>query len=244
MRRTIGSAFAAVVVAAGTAGAQSTLYRSDAFTVTDTSVRQGRFEAVALSRDSIVSTYPRSGREMQFRFSIDAQDNEFRPGTQHTVYIRPINGRIVSPVYVFGQESTPADPTPEAYATSEEGVAQVTLRLDMRAVLRSFARTGAYDPPEGPPITLARLPRLRHRDAGAAGLGRLPPPPRLPRGSSPTPTATPSTPSPSPSRRSTRGPATEPAGRSGRGGPTSPPSRSSARRSGWPTRSIGCRWRS
>ena len=153
LRCRIGLACAAAVVAMNGAEAQATLFRSDAFTVTDTSVRQGRFEAVALSRDSIVSTYPRSGREMQFRFSIDAQDNEFRPGTQHTVYIRPTNGRIVSPVYVFGRESTPADPTPEAYATSEEGVAQVTLRLDMRAVLRSFARTGAYDPPEGPPIT-------------------------------------------------------------------------------------------
>ncbi|HVG43290.1 MAG TPA: hypothetical protein VM890_01130 [Longimicrobium sp.] len=153
MRRKLGLACAAAVVAVNGAEAQSTLFRSDAFTVTDTSVRQGRFEAVALSRDSIVSTYPRSGREMQFRFSIDARDNEFRPGTQHTVYIRPTNGRIVSPVYVFGRESTPADPAPEAHATSEEGVAQVTLRLDMRAVLRSFARTGAYDPPEGPPIT-------------------------------------------------------------------------------------------
>jgi hypothetical protein len=149
----VGLAAAALALGAGTAEGQSTLFRSDAFTVTDTSVRQGRFEAVALSRDSIVSTYPRSGREMQFRFSIDAQDNEFRPGTQHTVYIRPTDGRIVSPVYMFGEESPPADPTPEAYPTSEEGVAQVTLRLDMRAVLRSFARTGAYDPPEGPPIT-------------------------------------------------------------------------------------------
>ncbi|HSU14589.1 MGH1-like glycoside hydrolase domain-containing protein [Longimicrobium sp.] len=151
--RGMGLGAAAVAALAGTASAQATLYRSDAFTVTDTSVRQGRFEAVALSRDTIVSTYPRSGREMQFRFSIDGQDNEFRPGTQHTVYIRPTGGRIVSPVYVFGEESPPEDPTPEAYATSEEGTAQVTIRLDMRAVLRSFAATGAYDPPEGPPIT-------------------------------------------------------------------------------------------
>jgi hypothetical protein len=143
----------ATLAVASSAAAQSTLYRSDVFVVTDTSVRQGRFEAVALSRDSIVSTYPRSGREMQFRFSIDGEDNEFRPGTQHTVYIRPTNGRIVSPVYVFGEESPPADPTPEAYASSEEGMAQVTIRLDMRAVLRSFAATGAYGPPEGRPIT-------------------------------------------------------------------------------------------
>ena len=35
------------------------LYRSNDFIVTDTSVRQGRYEAIALSRDTIVSTGPR-----------------------------------------------------------------------------------------------------------------------------------------------------------------------------------------
>jgi hypothetical protein len=132
--------------------AQDVLYRSDAFTVTGSSVRQGRFEALALSRDSIVSTYPRSGREMHFRFSLNGVDNEFRPGTEHTLYIRPTNGRIVSPVYVFGREQPPVVPTPEAFATSEEGVAQVTIRLDLRQVLRAFAAQGSYDPPEGEPI--------------------------------------------------------------------------------------------
>src|SRR3954453_24242653 len=104
---------AAMAMTADSAEAQRVLFRSDAFTVTDTSVRQGRFEAVATSRDRIVSTYPRSGREMQFRFSLNGQDNEFRPGTQHTVYIRPTRGRIVSPVYVFGEETPPKVPTPE-----------------------------------------------------------------------------------------------------------------------------------
>jgi hypothetical protein len=148
----LGIAFFAVKMQTDGTAAQRTLYRSDAFTVTDISVRQGRFEAVATSRESIVSTYPRSGREMQFRFSLNGVDNEFPPGTQHTVYIRPTNGRIVSPVYTWGQESPPAMPTPEQFATSEEGVAQVTLRLDLRQVLRSFQQTGAYDPPQGPPI--------------------------------------------------------------------------------------------
>jgi hypothetical protein len=145
-------ALAGMMLAAIPAQAQTTLYRSDAFTVTDTSVHQGRFSAVALSRDSIVSTYPRAGREMHFRFSINGVDNEFTSGTEHTLYIRPTNGRIVSPVYVFGQEQPPYVPTPEDHPTSEEGVAQVTLRLDLRPVLRSFAREGAYDPPQGPPI--------------------------------------------------------------------------------------------
>jgi hypothetical protein len=145
----------AALTAAGSLSAQAELYRSDAFTLTGTSVRQGRFEAVALSRDSIVSTYPRSGREMHFRFSLGGVDNEFRPGTEHTLYIRPTNGTIVSPVYVFGREQPPVVPTPEAFATSEEGVAQVTFRLDLRAVLRSFAETGMYRPPEGEPIRRA-----------------------------------------------------------------------------------------
>lgn len=144
-----------VFAAATTLGAQDVLYRSNAFTVTATSVRQGRFEAVAVSRDSILSSYPRSGREMHFRFSLNGLDNEFRPGTEHTLYIRPTDGRIVSPVYVFGREQPPVVPTPENFATSEEGVAQVTIRLDLRQVLRDFARTGMYDPPEGEPIRRA-----------------------------------------------------------------------------------------
>lgn len=151
MRHALLSAAAALALATG-AAAQTPLYRSQAFTVTDSSVQQGRWTAVARSRDTLVSTYPRAGREMHFRFSLNGVDNEFDSGTEHTLYIRPTDGRIVSPVYVFGYEQPPFVPTPEAYPTSEEGVAQVTLRLDLRQVLRDFARTGAYDPPLGPPI--------------------------------------------------------------------------------------------
>ncbi|HEX2081711.1 MAG TPA: glycosyl hydrolase family 65 protein, partial [Longimicrobium sp.] len=150
--RTIGLASAALVAMAGTLQAQTPLYRSNAFTVTDTSVTQGRWTATALSRDSIVSTYPRAGREMHFRFSLNGADNEFPSGTEHTLYVRPANGRIESPLYVFGQEQPPFIPTPEAYPTSEEGVAQVTIRLDLRHVLRELRQRGSYDPPYGEPI--------------------------------------------------------------------------------------------
>jgi hypothetical protein len=152
--RTIARGIVALTVGAGAVDtqAQTPLYRSDAFTVTDTSVRQGRFEAVAVSRDSIVSTYPRSGREMHYRFSLNGQDNEFPSGTEHTLYIRPTNGRIETPVYVFGQEQPPFIPTPEAYATSEEGTAQVHIRLDLRHVLRELQQRGSYRPPYGEPI--------------------------------------------------------------------------------------------
>lgn len=152
--RTLAPGIVALTVGAGAVDtqAQTPLYQSEAFTVTPSEVRQGRWTATALSRDSIVSTYPRAGREMHFRFSINGQDNEFPSGTEHTLYIRPAAGQIVSPVYVFGEEQPPFIPTPEAYATSEEGVAQVRISLDLRHVLRALQQAGSYDPPYGEPI--------------------------------------------------------------------------------------------
>ena len=133
------------------AGAQAA-ERQQPFVVTDSSVREGRFLAIALSRDTIISNYPRAAREAHFRFSINGLDNEFAPGTDHTIFIRPQGGRQETPLYRFGVESAPAPPTPEQSATSEEGIAQVTFRLDMRHVLGSLRDSGFYDPPLGPRI--------------------------------------------------------------------------------------------
>ena len=147
-RSTVTGAALALVLLPGVSSAQ-TLYRSHAFMVTDTSVQQGRFEAVAVSRDEILSSYPRAAREVRFRFSINSQDNEFRSGTEHTVYVRPSNGAQVTPVYEFGAEGTAVLPTPEQSAGGEDGLSRITIRLDMRPVLRSFRDKGFYDPPFG-----------------------------------------------------------------------------------------------
>ena len=130
-------------------GAQATLYRSNAFTVTDTSVRQGQFLAVATSRDTILSSYPRTAREVHFKFAFHAPDDEFQPGTEHMITLRPRDGRIVTPVYVYGVAPPPHVPTPEESVGGEDGVAQVTFRVDMRNVLRSLRERGYYDPPNG-----------------------------------------------------------------------------------------------
>jgi hypothetical protein len=136
------------------AGAQE---RDTVYTITDTSVVQGRFSAVAVTRDRIETNYPRAPREVMFKFSINGQDNEFPPGTDHMIYVRPRAGKITTPVYQFGRVDAPRTPTPEdAPTVSEEGTAQVTFRLDMRPVLASFRARGAYDPPNGP--------RVRARD--------------------------------------------------------------------------------
>ncbi|HET9003720.1 MAG TPA: hypothetical protein VFN39_06920, partial [Gemmatimonadaceae bacterium] len=127
------------------AGARAT----EPFTVTDTSVRQGRFSAVALSRDTIVSSYPRAAREVRFRFSINGVENEFPGGTEHTIYLRPVNGKLVTQLYTFGDETEPPPPTPEQSASSEDGTAQVTFRVDLRKVKQALRETGHYDPPLG-----------------------------------------------------------------------------------------------
>ena len=127
--------------------------RTPSFTITDTSVRQGAFEAVAVSRDTIVSSYPRAAREAHYRFSINGLDNEFPSGTDHTLYLRPTGGRLVAPLQRYGVESAPPPPTPDDAAGGSEGPAQVTFRVDLRHVLDSLRLRGQYDPPYGDRIT-------------------------------------------------------------------------------------------
>ena len=129
--------------------ALSAAAQAPSFSVTDTSVTQGRFEAIALGRDTIVSSYPRAAREVRFHFSINGVENEFPSGTEHTIYLRPVGGKLVAPLYVFGVETAPPPPTPEQSASSEDGTGQVTFRVDVRPVQRTLRRTGHYDPPLG-----------------------------------------------------------------------------------------------
>src|SRR5206468_1727639 len=121
------------------------------------SVGQGRFEALALPRDTVVSPYPRAAREVRFRFSINGAENECRPGTEHTIYLRPRNGKLVTRLYRFGDETEPPPPTPEESAASEDGTAQVTFRVDLRRVLDAIGDRGGYDPPLG-----ARIAHVDH----------------------------------------------------------------------------------
>ena len=157
MTRRAAAMRAARVVGALAAAAPGVLAAQGArmrpFAVTDTSVRQGPFEAVALSRDTIVSSYPRAAREVRFRFSINGLENEFPGGTEHTIYLRPSAGRLTTPVYRFADESEPPPPVPTASTSSEEGTAQVTFRVDLRHVHARIRSSGRYVPPLGAAVT-------------------------------------------------------------------------------------------
>ncbi|MGH9381960.1 MAG: glycogen debranching protein [Thermoanaerobaculia bacterium] len=129
------------------------LYRSGAFTIMASAVRQGDFEAVAVTRDRIESNYQRAATEVNFKFSINGEENEHPPGTDHMIYLKPRDGRIVTPVYTFGELQPPTTPEPLLAAdTPEQGPVEVTFRLDMRHVLEAWRTAGVYDPPNGPPI--------------------------------------------------------------------------------------------
>lgn len=150
----------AAVAGAASLGAQRLAQESLPFVVADTAVRERGFEAVAVSRDTILSSYPRAAREIRFRFSIDGAENEFPSGTERTIYLRPSGGRLITPVYRFGQVSAPPPPTPEQSATSEDGIARVTFRVDMRRILRALRATGSYAPPLGERVMGPGPPRV------------------------------------------------------------------------------------
>ena len=135
--------------------AQATTYRGAGFEVSSTSVRQagGRFVATAAGRDTIYSTYPRAAREVHFKFALNGIDNEFPPGIEHTINLRPQGGRLVTPLYAFAVPPTPSLPRPEDAREGGDGTAQVTIRLDMRAVKQRIASRGYYDPPLGARVT-------------------------------------------------------------------------------------------
>lgn len=134
---------------ASTAGAQP---KTVPYTITDTSVVQGPFTAVAVTRERLETNYPRAPLEVMFKFSINGADNEFPPGTDHMIYVRPRSGKITTPIYQFGRTDPARTPLPDESPPSEEGTAEVTFRLDMRPVLTSFRARGAYDPPNGPTV--------------------------------------------------------------------------------------------
>jgi hypothetical protein len=132
---------------------ETVLYESSNFTVRSGSVQQGPFAARALGRDTLRSTYPRAAQEVRFKFGVGGGDNEFAPGTEHTIYLRPRQGVVATTPYVFGVPPTPRRPRPTDAAEGEDGDARVTFRLDLRAAKRAIATTGRYRTPTGAVVT-------------------------------------------------------------------------------------------
>jgi len=145
---------AALLLAAGLPSSSfaQMLYESDRFYVTDTSVVQGDFRATAPSRTTLTSNYQRERTAVNFKFSINGRDNERPSGDDVRLRLSPAGGDVLTPVYVFGERSPQPFPEPGFVAARPSGTMNVTFRVDMRPMLRSFRENGVYDPPSGDPI--------------------------------------------------------------------------------------------
>lgn len=128
------------------------IYKGNTYTVYDNRVEQGKFKAVAISKDEIQSDYESPADKgysptIHFKFSINSRDNELPAGEEHIITLKPENNAYTSPVILFGERytaiDTNAETTPLPYRTAW------TVKVDMSPMLDAFKKQGFYETPTG-----------------------------------------------------------------------------------------------
>lgn len=123
------------------------LWKNDAFSVYSNGVVQAPFSAKILSPEHIVSDYKSQQHSampavLDFKISINGQDNESPSGQDHHLVIHTHDAQQQSPVIVFGK---PFDNV--SASSGDDKLTQKTtiiLRVDMRQVLKSMDENGYY----------------------------------------------------------------------------------------------------
>ena len=138
--------FLAIILISTLSFAQNTFYRSKDFTVTDTKVIQGKYEAKAVSpveiHSSYQSVYKKSAQnKLEFKYSLNGWDNERGFALNHMLILKPVKGKMISPILVFGENDTP-EQNPRTENLTED--VELTLRVDMYQVLQEFKTQGYY----------------------------------------------------------------------------------------------------
>lgn len=123
------------------------IYSSKEFSVFRDSVVQDSFVAKAISRNEIISNYISAANEfispeVKFKFSINGADNAAPIGKDNTIICAGGEGKYETPVIPFGAQFT--DSTKIAADDYLKKDVQLTLRVDMNEVLKSFADKGFY----------------------------------------------------------------------------------------------------
>jgi len=124
---------------------EKTLFKSPAYSVYSDRVVQDKYEAKALSATQLQSNYQSPANEFQsadinFKFAINGRDNEMLSGKDHHFTVSAQNGPAATPVIVFGQQLNAASNKGEFLAPNTP----LTIKLDMREVLKQFADQGFY----------------------------------------------------------------------------------------------------
>lgn len=126
------------------------LYQSERYNIYPHKVIQGEFVVEALSAGELTSNYRSdyrrpTKRAINFKFSINGNDNERFPGEDHSAILPTSGGKSVSAIYVFGQ------PDPDVVFSSTlpgdpylQGDVDFLLRADMRKVMDDFNSKGYF----------------------------------------------------------------------------------------------------
>jgi hypothetical protein len=131
------------------------IYHSAQYSLSGTQVKQGTFEASALSATSLVSNYQSPVNQeispvLAFKFSLNGKDNEMPAGKNHKLNLISVNGALSTPVIRFGHQYTDQAEVP-AHVYLQPGT-KFTIRLDMRDILSAFKEKGFYSNYQGTKI--------------------------------------------------------------------------------------------
>ena len=142
MKKLLAYSFFTFMIANGYSQ-EKTLYQSPAFSVYSDRVVQGKYEAKALSATQLQSNYQSPANEFQsadisFKFAINGRDNEMLSGKDHHFTVQKEGG--ATPVIVFGQQLNAANNKGEFLSPNT----LLTIKLDMRDVMKQFKDQGFY----------------------------------------------------------------------------------------------------
>lgn len=131
------------------------IYQSKEFSVFRDSVVQDSFVAKAISRTEIVSNYVSPAEQFKsprvtFKFSINGADNAAPSGKDNVIICAGGNGNYETPVIKFGDQFIDSTKIQPGEFLQKE--VKLTIRVDMRNVLKSFNNNGFYTTFDGKKI--------------------------------------------------------------------------------------------
>ncbi len=134
-----------LVVISSASNAQQPVHSAGKFTIYKDKVVQGKFEAKALSATQITSNYVSPANEYQssaisFKFAINGRDNEMPSGQDHHFTVSATNGMAETPVIVFGKQLNTVPGKNSFLAPNTK----LTIKVDMKEVLKQFSEKGFY----------------------------------------------------------------------------------------------------
>lgn len=134
------------------------IYHSDFYSLSKDKVKQGEFEAIALSAEMLRSNYQSPvnldiSAALSFKFSLNGKDNEMASGKNHLIMLIAADGALQTPVIRFGHQYTDQTKIPAHVFLKPD--TKFTISLDMNDVLAAFREKGYYTTYNGTKIYLA-----------------------------------------------------------------------------------------